>query len=60
MMGGGVEGARYTVTFTVGVTNLFNRVNFGQFGGVLGSSFFGRSSSAGPARQLDFNVRFGF
>ena len=60
MMGGGVEGARYTITFTVGVTNLFNRVNFGQIGGVLGSSFFGRSSSAGPARQMDFNVRFGF
>lgn len=60
MMGGGVEGSRYTLTLTMGVTNLFNRVNLGQFGGVLGSSFFGRASSAGPARQIDFNVRFSF
>jgi hypothetical protein len=58
--GGGGEGARYNITFTVGVTNLLNRVNFGQYSGTLGSAFFGLPSNAGPARQLDFNVRFSF
>ncbi len=62
MMGGfgGAEGARFSLTLQVGVTNLFNRVNFGQYGGTLGSAFFGLPSSAGPARQFDFNVRFNF
>jgi hypothetical protein len=58
--GGGGEGTRYNITFTVGVTNLLNRVNFGQYSGTLGSAFFGLPSNAGPARQLDFNVRFSF
>lgn len=58
--GGGGEGSRYNVTFTIGVTNLLNRVNFGQYSGTLGSAFFGLPSSSGPARQIDFNVRFGF
>ncbi len=58
--GGGSEGSRFNLTLTVGVTNLFNRVNFGQYGNTLGSSYFGIPSSAGPARQLDFNVRFNF
>jgi len=58
--GGGGENARVNVTFQVGITNLFNRVNFGQFGGTLGSAFFGVPSSAGAARQLDFNLRFNF
>jgi hypothetical protein len=58
--GGGGEGSRYNVTFTVGFTNLLNRVNFGQYSGTLGSAFFGLPSSAAPARQIDFNVRFGF
>jgi len=58
--GGGAEGSRYNVTFTINVSNLFNRVNFGQYSGTLGSSFFGLSSSSAPARQMDFNVRFSF
>ena len=58
--GGGGEGSRFTLTFTIGAANLFNRVNFGQYSGTLGSAFFGLPSSSGPARQLDFNVRFGF
>ncbi len=58
--GGGGEGSRYNVTFTIGFTNLLNRVNFGQYSGTLGSAFFGLPSSSGPARQIDFNVRFGF
>jgi hypothetical protein len=58
--GGGAEGSRYNITFTIGASNLINRVNFGQYSGTLGSAFFGLPSSAGPARQLDFNVRFSF
>jgi uncharacterized membrane protein YgcG len=61
MMGmGGGESARFNITFQVGVTNLFNRVNFGNYSGTLGSSFFGIPSSAGNARQLNFDVRFNF
>src|SRR5262245_36456808 len=57
---GGSETSRLNITFTVGVTNLFNRVNFGDYGGTLGSAFFGIPSSARNARQIDFNVRFNF
>jgi carboxypeptidase family protein len=57
---GGGESARLSVTLTAGITNLFNRVNFGQYGGVLGSAYFGRPGGSGPARQLDFNVRLNF
>ena len=59
-MGGGSETSRYTLTFSVNASNVFNRVNFGNYSGTLGSSFFGRSSGANSARQLDFGVRFGF
>lgn len=57
---GGGESSRFSLTLQVRVTNLINRVNFGQYSGTLGSAFFGIPSSAGPARQLDFNVRFNF
>jgi hypothetical protein len=57
---GGSEGSRFSLTLQVGVTNLFNRVNYGQYGGTLGTAFFGLPSNAGPARQFDFNVRFNF
>ncbi|HZF39003.1 MAG TPA: hypothetical protein VE715_09275, partial [Blastocatellia bacterium] len=58
--GPGQEGSRFTLTFTLNVTNPLNHVNFGQYSGRLGSQFFGISNSALPARQMDFNVRFGF
>ncbi|MBO0720909.1 MAG: hypothetical protein J2P41_08800, partial [Blastocatellia bacterium] len=58
--GGGGENARVNVTFTLGVTNLFNHLNYGQDGGTLGAAFFGIPSSANPPRQFDFMVRFGF
>ena len=58
--GGGAESARYNVTFNVQITNLFNRVNFGPYGGVLGSPYFSKSNSSGGARQFEFAVRFGF
>ncbi|MBS1788754.1 MAG: carboxypeptidase regulatory-like domain-containing protein [Acidobacteria bacterium] len=61
MMGmGGSEGSRYSLTFQLRVTNVFNRVNFGNYQGTLGSAFFGIPSSASAARQLDMNVRFNF
>ena len=58
--GGGAESARYNITFNVQITNLFNRVNFGPYGGVLGSPYFSKSNSSGGARQFEFGVRFGF
>jgi uncharacterized membrane protein YgcG len=61
MIGGpGSESSRYNVTFQLNITNLFNRVNFSQYGGTLGSSFFGIPSGAGGARQFDLSVRFNF
>ncbi len=61
MMGfGGNEGSRYSITLQLRVTNVFNRVNFGNYSGTLGSAFFGIPSSASAARQLDMNVRFNF
>jgi hypothetical protein len=57
---GGAEGSRYNITFTLSVTNLLNRVNYGQFGGTLGNPFFGLSNSSAAARQMEFNVRFSF
>ncbi|NOT59615.1 MAG: hypothetical protein HOP19_05245, partial [Acidobacteria bacterium] len=61
MMGmGGSESSRYNLTFTINASNVFNRVNFGSYSGTLGSSFFGRSSGANSARQVDISVRFGF
>jgi hypothetical protein len=57
---GSGESPRLSVTFTAGINNLFNRVNYGQFGGVLGSAYFGVPSSSAPARQMDFNLRLNF
>ncbi len=57
---GGAESSRYNVTFQFNINNLFNRVNFSQYGGTLGSSFFGIPSGAAGARQLDLSVRFNF
>lgn len=56
----GGESSRFQVSFTAGINNLFNHVNYGQYGGALGSAYFGRSNSSGPARELDFNVRLNF
>ncbi|MBI1760299.1 MAG: carboxypeptidase regulatory-like domain-containing protein [Acidobacteria bacterium] len=58
--GGGNESARFNMTFQVSVSNLFNRVNFNNYSGTLGSSFFGIPNGAGNARQLNFDVRFNF
>lgn len=58
--GGNSESARFNLTFQVNVSNVLNRVNFGNYSGTLGSSFFGIPSRAGNARQLNFDVRFNF
>jgi len=55
-----VETSRFTAQITAQITNLFNRVNFGQYSGLLGSPFFGRSNSASVARQLEFSFRLNF
>jgi hypothetical protein len=63
MMGGGrtgAESARYQLRLSVTVSNLFNHVNFNQYGGVLGSPYLGRPSSAAPARAFNFNMAFSF
>jgi hypothetical protein len=57
---GGAENSRFNLTLSVTVTNLFNRVNYGEYGGTLGSAFFGIPSNARNARQFDFNIRFNF
>jgi Carboxypeptidase regulatory-like domain len=54
------ESSRYNFTLSAQVTNLFNRVNFGQYSGVLTSPFFGRANSAQPARQIELSMRFSF
>jgi hypothetical protein len=58
--GGGGENGRFNVTLTAQITNLFNRVNYGSYSGVLGSPYFLQPSSAGAARQFELGVRFGF
>jgi Carboxypeptidase regulatory-like domain len=57
---GGGESSRVNVTFTVGVYNLFNRVNFTQYGNTLGTTYFGISPNSNTARRFDLNVRFNF
>ncbi|MEP7339843.1 MAG: carboxypeptidase regulatory-like domain-containing protein [Acidobacteriota bacterium] len=56
----GAELSRFNVQISAQITNLLNRVNFGQYSGVLTSPFFGRSNYASPARHVEFNVRLGF
>jgi Carboxypeptidase regulatory-like domain len=58
--GGGGENGRFNVTLTAQITNLFNRVNYGAYSGVLGSPYFLQPSSAGGARQFELGVRFSF
>ncbi len=60
MGGGGAEGARYTLQLNAQISNLFNKVNLGQYSGTLTSPNFGRSISASSARQFEFGLRFSF
>jgi hypothetical protein len=54
------ETGRFNLQFSVQISNLFNRVNFGQYGGVLGSPYFGLPNSAGGARSFELSTRFSF
>jgi len=58
--GNGNESNRFNLHFSAQITNLFNHVNPGPFTGVLTSPFFNRSNRVGPARHIEFNLRFGF
>ncbi|HEX4951426.1 MAG TPA: carboxypeptidase regulatory-like domain-containing protein [Blastocatellia bacterium] len=61
--GGGMSGSesgRFNVQLSAQITNVFNRVNFGQYSGVLSSPYFGKSNGASGARQLEVGVRFSF
>lgn len=42
------------------VSNLFNRVNYGSYVGVLTSPFFGQPTSAQAARRVELGWRFSF
>jgi hypothetical protein len=57
---GGGESGRFNVQLTAQITNLFNRVNYGSYSGVLGSPYFMQPSSAAGARQFELGVRFSF
>ena len=58
--GGGAEGARYSLQLQAQVTNILNKVNFGQYGGTLTSPYFGISNSSAPGRQIELSARFSF
>ncbi len=58
--GGGSESGRFNLQLSPQVTNLLNHVNYGQYSGVLSSPYFGKSNSAGGARQLEVGLRFSF
>ena len=59
--GGGIpEGSRYSLQVQVQVSNLLNKVNYGQYSGTLTSPYFLRSSSASAARQYELSMRFSF
>ena len=59
--GGGANGGqRLRVEIYARASNLFNRVNFGNFSGNLRPPFFGSPTSAGQARRLELGVQFRF
>ncbi len=59
--GGGIpEGARFSLQVQVQVSNLLNKVNYGQYSGTLTSPYFLKSSSASAARQYEMSMRFSF
>ena len=51
---------RFRVDFYVQGYNLLNRTNYVNFSGNLQSPFFGRPSSAGPARRVEVGMQFAF
>jgi hypothetical protein len=68
MMGAAPSDRRYSLTFSASARNIFNKVNLGNPGGVLGSPFFDRFNSlqGGPfstgvaVRRIDLQATFSF
>src|SRR5258706_470509 len=68
MMGGSVSDRRYSLTLSASVRNVFNKVNLGNPGGVLGSPFLDKFNSlqGGPfstgvaVRRIDLQASFSF
>jgi len=68
MMGGSVSDRRYSLTLSASARNVFNKVNLGNPGGVLGSPFFDKFNSlqGGPfstgvaVRRIDLQASFSF
>lgn len=58
--GGGNESSRFSIQLSAQISNIFNRVNYGQFSGVLTSPSFEHSNSSAPARQFELGLRFNF
>lgn len=60
MGGGGSENSRFNLTFQVSLNNVFNRVNYRNYQGTLGTALFNRSNAASEARRIEFTTRFNF
>ena len=68
MMGGASSDRKYSLTLSASARNVFNKVNLGNPGGVLGSPFFDRFNSlqGGPfstgvaVRRIDLQATFSF
>ncbi|HNG94940.1 MAG TPA: hypothetical protein PLB32_19205, partial [Acidobacteriota bacterium] len=63
--GGGFGGdgggdTRYSLTFSIRVSNLLNRTNLNNFSGSLTSPIFGLANSASESRRIEAQVRFRF
>src|SRR5262249_8239820 len=48
---------KYSVTFAVNVSNIFNHTNLERINGVLTSPLFGLANSAGQARRIELTTR---
>ena len=59
-MGGGMSGKRWRTEFYVQAYNVLNHANRTNFTGVQTSPFFGRATSAFPARRIESGLRFSF
>ena len=57
---GAGTGARYRITFNVGVQNVTNHVNHTGWNGTMTSPFFRQSTSVGAPRKIDMGVSFSF
>ena len=57
---GGASDQRFNMELYAQAFNVFNRVNYGTFSGNLRSPFFGRPTSAAPARRVEVGMQFRF